>query len=92
MHAVSVFRVCRDAGGLDRQSTDTPVGYCITSQTADRADPARPAVLVRGHWDIGTWLYWDRDATHREGYRWPNRPSLAPSRRRTRLGPEDHHG
>lgn len=58
---------------LQRHSTDlagrkrrTEVVYGITSLAAAWADPARLAVLVRGHWEVENCLHWVRDVTFDE--------------------------
>jgi hypothetical protein len=58
---------------LDRHTTDlagghprTEIVYGITSLNAARADPARLAWLVRGHWEIENRLHWVRDVTFDE--------------------------
>ncbi len=50
------------AGGHPR----TEVSYGITSLDPTRADPARLAALVRGHWEIEDRLHWVRDMTFDE--------------------------
>jgi len=50
--AAQVFRIIRHTGGLDGQRTTKEVVYGITNPTADQADPATLAKLIRGHWAI----------------------------------------
>jgi Transposase DDE domain len=58
---------------LQRHVTDltggrarTEVCYGVTSLDPARADPARLAALVRGHWQIEDRLHWVRDVTFDE--------------------------
>jgi predicted transposase YbfD/YdcC len=65
-HAAQAFRVRRDTGGLDGQRTRKEIAYCITSLSAEQADPAQLAEYVRGHWHIENRLHWVRDVTYDE--------------------------
>lgn len=61
-----VFRVIRHTGGLDGQRTTKEVVYGITNLTAEHADPAALAQLVRGHWAIENSIHWVRDVSFGE--------------------------
>jgi len=64
--ATQIFRIIRYTGGLDGQRRRKEVIYGITNLTADQADPARLASLVRGHWSIENGVHYVRDVTYRE--------------------------
>lgn len=64
--AAQVFRIIRWTGGLDGQRRRKEVVYGITSLTAEQANPARLATLVRGHWSIENGVHYVRDVTFRE--------------------------
>jgi predicted transposase YbfD/YdcC len=64
--AAQVFRVIRYTGGLDGQRTTKEVVHGITNLSADQADPAALATLVRNHWSIENSIHWVRDVTFGE--------------------------
>jgi predicted transposase YbfD/YdcC len=63
--ARQVLVLTRQVTALDGSRPRTEVCYGITSLGAERADPARLGVLVRGHWQIES-LHWVRDVTFDE--------------------------
>lgn len=64
--AAQVLRIVRYRGGLDGQRTSKEVVHAITSLPAQRADAARLAGLVRGHWSIENSIHHVRDVTFGE--------------------------
>ena len=64
--ARQVFVLTRLTTDLAGRSLRTEVVYGITSLAPTRADPARLAVLVRGHWEVENCLHWVRDVTFDE--------------------------
>ena len=64
--AAQVVRIVRYRGGLDGQRTAKQVVHVITSLTAEQADVATLAALVRGHWHVENGLHYVRDVTFGE--------------------------
>lgn len=64
--AAQVLRIVRYRGGLDGQRTAKEVIYLITSLTAEQADVATLAAVVRGHWQVENGLHYVRDVTFGE--------------------------
>jgi predicted transposase YbfD/YdcC len=64
--AQQIFRIVRYTGGLDGQRIRKEVVYGITNLSADQADAAQLAELVRGHWSIENSVHHVRDVTYRE--------------------------
>ena len=60
-HAAQAFLIERYVRDLDGAPKSAIAALGITSLTASRADPARIAVHVRGHWNIENKLHWVRD-------------------------------
>ena len=60
-HAAQAFLVERYVRDLDGNPKSAIAALAITSLTSRRADPARIAVHVRGHWGIENKLHWVRD-------------------------------
>jgi predicted transposase YbfD/YdcC len=88
-YAAQVFRIRRDVGGLDGQRTRKEIAYCITSLSAQHADPARLATLIRGHWSIENRLHWVRDTAYdedRSQIRTGNGPRVMASLRNLAIG------
>jgi predicted transposase YbfD/YdcC len=65
-HVAQVLVLTRHTIDLAGRTLRTEVVYGITSLAAARADPARLAVLVRGHWEVENCLHWVRDVTFDE--------------------------
>jgi predicted transposase YbfD/YdcC len=64
-HTKQVFLVERGVTDLHGRSLSNVAIFGVTSLTADRADPATLARLVRGQWGIES-LHWSRDTLYRE--------------------------
>lgn len=56
----------RYTGTLGGQRSTKEVGHCLTNLTADQANPAALAGLVRGHWAIENSIHYVGDVTYRE--------------------------
>jgi len=65
-HVRQVLVLTRHVTALDSSRPRTEVVYGITSLDAERADPARVGVLVRGQWRIENQAHWVRDVTFDE--------------------------
>jgi predicted transposase YbfD/YdcC len=65
-HAAQVMRIVRYRGGVDGQRTSKEVVHAITSLPPERADAARLAGLIRGHWSIENSVHHVRDVTFGE--------------------------
>ena len=61
--AAQIARVVRYRGGLDGQRITKEVVFVITSLTADQADAATLAQLIRGHWQVENSIHYVRDVT-----------------------------
>lgn len=61
--AAQIARVVRYRGGMDGQRITKEVVFVITSLTADQADAATLARLIRGHWQVENGIHYVRDVT-----------------------------
>jgi hypothetical protein len=77
-HAQQVLVADRHVSDLAGGSGSTEVAYAVTSLSFKRADAARLAGLLRGHWGIENRLHWVRDVVFAEDH----------SRVRTAGGPQ----
>jgi predicted transposase YbfD/YdcC len=64
--ARQVFRLRRDAGGLDGVRTSKEIIHGIISVDANQAGPQHLNHYARGHWVVENRLHWTRDVTFRE--------------------------
>jgi predicted transposase YbfD/YdcC len=64
--ARQVFRLRRDAGGLDGVRTSKEIIHGIVSLGTDLAGPRHINAYTRGHWSVENRLHWTRDVTFRE--------------------------
>ena len=75
-HVGQAFLIERSVTDLGGANLSNIAALGVASLTPDRADPARLAALVQGHWGIES-LHWIRDSVYREDH----------STARTRSGP-----
>jgi predicted transposase YbfD/YdcC len=64
--ARQVFRLRRDAGGLDGAWTSKEIVFGVTSLPADLAGPEHLNFHERQHWSVENRLHWVRDVTFHE--------------------------
>jgi predicted transposase YbfD/YdcC len=85
----------REVADLADRMVSTETAYYVTSLTAERADPARLATLIRGHWEIENRLHWVRDVTFdedRHQLRTANAPRTLATLRNLAIGALRHAG
>lgn len=64
-HVAQVFLIERSVTDLQGKNLSSVAALGVTSRDSDRADPARLAGLIRGHWGIEA-MHWIRDTLYRE--------------------------
>ena len=64
-HVAQVFLIERSVTDLQGNNLSSVAALGVTSRGGDRADPARLAGLIRGHWAIEA-MHWIRDSLYRE--------------------------
>ena len=64
-HVAQVFLIERSVTDLQGKNLSSVAALGVTSRGSDRADPARLAGLIRGHWGIEA-MHWIRDTLYRE--------------------------
>jgi len=64
-HVAQVFLIERSVTDLQGNNLSSVAALGVTSRGSDRADPARLAGLIRGHWGIEA-MHWIRDTLYRE--------------------------
>ena len=64
-HVAQVFLIERSVTDLQGKNLSSVAALGVTSRGSDRADPARLAGLIRGHWGIEA-MHWIRDSLYRE--------------------------
>ena len=66
--AQQVFQISRYRTDRTTRHQDNHTWVGVTSLTADHANPAQIAALLRGHWEIENRLHYVRDTTYREDH------------------------
>jgi predicted transposase YbfD/YdcC len=64
-HVAQAFLIERSVTDLQGKNLSSVAALGVTSRGSDRADPARLAGLIRGHWGIEA-MHWIRDTLYRE--------------------------